>query len=317
MAEIAGLLPEWMVQAQEKGIVDAVVLTDGSERWSVSAGTAVGFMGCMESPSTGSVRVDKEWYVHLEVLSADPNMPHFLSNPGEVKRGKKIIRAAKGTPLFIQQAQGTQEFLPTSAKLGAECVIKPTGTTTVLDEANTLWYQISGSGWLPQDDVEEIEQYDLLKQGFLALEEHRRGDVMNSAFEDWIPAAFGSISQAAEQGADYKYYRVQPFYRGLMAKMDSNHDGKVTSEEVRQALTVRDPLVKAVVNRLVVKHHSEWFGGRSTGLWEGFYQDLDALAVNYCDKWQSDLEWMSQVPPFDKGEPVWHMHPVQSSFKKF
>lgn len=56
-----------------------------------------------------------------------------------------------------------------------------------------------------------------------------------------------------------------------MAEMESNRDGKVTAEEIRQALAVRDPLVKNVVNRLVVKHHSEWSKGRSTGRSEGFY----------------------------------------------
>ena len=92
--------------------------------------------------------------------------------------------------------------------------------------------------------------------------------------------------------------------------MDSNRDGKVTAEEIRQALAVRDPLVKNVVNRLIVKHHSEWYGGRSTGRWEGFYKDLDSIEVKYCEKWQADLEWMSKVPLFDKDEAVWHFHPV-------
>lgn len=95
-----------------------------------------------------------------------------------------------------------------------------------------------------------------------------------------------------------------------MAEMDSNHDSKLTEEEIRQALVVRDPLVRNVVNRLVVKHHSEWYGGRSTGRWEGFYKDLDAEEVAYCEKWQTDLEWMSGVLPFNNDEPVWHFHPV-------
>ncbi|MDI7660291.1 hypothetical protein QLZ26_09260 [Cronobacter universalis] len=60
----------------------------------------------------------------------------------------------------------------------------------------------------------------------------------------------------------------------------------------------------------MVKHHSEWCKGRSTGRWEGFYQALDPLELTYCEKWQADLEWMSQVPPFDKDEAVWHFHPV-------
>ncbi|MEQ0214767.1 hypothetical protein ABLV61_22205, partial [Klebsiella sp. GB_Kp058] len=126
----------------------------------------------------------------------------------------------------------------------------------------------------------------------------------------WIPQAFGAISRTAEQGAGYQYGLVPQFYRDLMAEKDSNRDGKVTAEEIRQALAVRDPLVKNVVNRLVVKHHSEWCGGRSTGRWEGFYKDLDSIEVKYCEKWQADLEWMSKVPLFDKDEAVWHFHPV-------
>ncbi|HCM2051871.1 TPA: hypothetical protein N3A37_004509 [Salmonella enterica subsp. salamae serovar 56:z10:e,n,x] len=92
--------------------------------------------------------------------------------------------------------------------------------------------------------------------------------------------------------------------------MDGDRDGKVTEEEIRQALVVRDPLVRHVVNRLVVKHHSEWCRGRSTGRWEGFYKDLDTDEVAYCEKWQTDQEWMSKVSPFNKDEPVWHFHPV-------
>jgi hypothetical protein len=163
---------------------------------------------------------------------------------------------------------------------------------------------------LPQSDVEEAGQYDLLKHGFLALEENSGGDVMESPYEGWVPQAFGTISQTAEQGAGYEYGLVPQFYRGLMAEIDSNKDGKVTAEEIRQALVVRDPLVKNVVNRLLVKHHSEWSKGRSTGRWEGFYKYLDSLEVKYCEKWQADLEWMSRVPTFDKDEAIWHFHPV-------
>ncbi|WP_233467519.1 hypothetical protein [Citrobacter sedlakii] len=116
--------------------------------------------------------------------------------------------------------------------------------------------------------------------------------------------------RSAEQGARYQYGLVPQFYRDLMAEMNSNRDGKVSAEELRQAMAVRDPLVKNVVNRLAVKHHSEWCGGRSTGRWEGFNKDLDSLEVKYCEKWQADLEWMSKVQPFNKDEAVWHFHPV-------
>ncbi|EPM1746857.1 hypothetical protein L9Y59_001189 [Klebsiella variicola] len=309
--EIQGLMPEWMQKAKQKGAFDAVELTEGTEEWKVSAGTPVGFMGCMESPGEGNQLVDREWFVHLEVLSTDSRMPGFLANPACVKGEKRSVLAPKGKSLFTRQdAAGQPVFTPTSARLGAQCLLSRELATPVADESQKWWYKVSGSGWLPQNDVEEVNQYDLEKLGFQALEESSGGDVMNSPYESWIPQAFGAISRTAEQGAGYQYGLVPQFYRDLMAEKDSNRDGKVTAEEIRQALAVRDPLVKNVVNRLVVKHHSEWCGGRSTGRWEGFYKDLDSIEVKYCEKWQADLEWMSKVPLFDKDEAVWHFHPV-------
>ncbi|HCB0645619.1 TPA: hypothetical protein MYL57_005723, partial [Klebsiella variicola subsp. variicola] len=309
--EIQGLMPEWMQKAKQKGAFDAVELTEGTEEWKVSAGTPVGFMGCMESPGEGNQLVDREWFVHLEVLSTDSRMPGFLANPACVKGEKRSVLAPKGKSLFTRQdAAGQPVFTPTSARLGAQCQLSRGAATPVSDESQKWWYKVSGSGWLPQNDVEEVNQYDLEKLGFQALEESSGGDVMNSPYESWIPQAFGAISRTAEQGAGYQYGLVPQFYRDLMAEMDSNRDGKVTAEEIRQALAVRDPLVKNVVNRLIVKHHSEWYGGRSTGRWEGFYKDLDSIEVKYCEKWQADLEWMSKVPLFDKDEAVWHFHPV-------
>ncbi|EPC5231982.1 pesticin C-terminus-like muramidase [Klebsiella quasipneumoniae] len=309
--EMQGLLPEWMQKAKQKGGFDSVELTGETEEWKVSAGTPVGFMGCMELPGEGNNLLDKEWFVHLEVLSTDPNMPGFLANPEKVKGDKRSVLAAKGSALFTRQdVTGQPVFTATSARLSAQCRLLRESAMPVADEAQKWWYKVSGSGWLPQSDVEEVSQYDLLKLGFQALEEDGNSDVMNSPYESWVPEAFGAISRSAEQEVSWQYGQVPQFYRDLMAEMGSNRDGKVTTEEIRQALAVRDPLVKDVVNRLVVKHHSEWCGGRSTGRWEGFYKDLDSLEVKYCEKWQADLEWMSKVPPFDKDEAVWHFHPV-------
>ncbi|EOE6915945.1 hypothetical protein ACT7BJ_003484 [Cronobacter turicensis] len=305
------LMPEWIRRAVQQGVYDEVVLTEKADDWTVSAGTPVGFMGCTESPSESSTLVDKEWYVHLEVLSTDSRMPAFLANPERVEGEKRWLLVGKGKTLYIRQdSEGGPDFTTTTARVSAQSLLSREAATPVADASQTWWYNITGEGWLPQSDVEEINQYDLVRQGFQPLEETGGGDVMNSPYEGWVPAAFGEISRSAEQGTEHQYSQVPAFYDELMREMDGNRDGKVTAEEVRQALTVRDPLVRTVVNRLVVKHHSEWCKGRSTGRWEGFYQDLDPLEVDYCEKWQADLEWMSQVPPFDKDEAVWHFHPV-------
>lgn len=41
------------------------------------------------------------------------------------------------------------------------------------------------------NDVEEVNQYDLEKLGFQALEESSGGDVMNSPYERWISRRLG------------------------------------------------------------------------------------------------------------------------------
>lgn len=88
------------------------------------------------------------------------------------------------------------------------------------------------SGWLPEKNLAEAGQYDFLKLGFQPLEESSSGDMTKSPYEGWVPEAFDSVSRAAEQGDEW-YEQVPPFYRELIAKMDVNHDGKVTEEEIR------------------------------------------------------------------------------------
>ncbi|EPN2628233.1 glycoside hydrolase family 19 protein [Salmonella enterica] len=308
--EIQALIPAWMQKAKAKGVFDQVQAGGETEEWQVSAGTPVGFMGCEEYPGKEGSQTEREWFVHLEVLSADPRMPAFLGNPEGVKGEKRTVRAPKGKILYTRQATAEQAtFSATSATLEAQYMLPRITTTPVMDASKQWWFNITGSGWLPETDVTEAGQYDLLKQGFQPLEENSGGDMVSSPYEGWVPEAFDSVSRAAAQGDEW-YEQVPPFYRELMVRMDSDQDGKVTEEEIRQALVVRDPLVRHVVNRLVIKHHSEWCGGRSTGRWEGFYRDLDTEETAYCEKWQSDLEWMSGVPPFNNDEPVWHFHPV-------
>ncbi|MDU4245149.1 MAG: EF-hand domain-containing protein [Varibaculum cambriense] len=215
-----------------------------------------------------------------------------------MKGENRTVLAPKGKILYTRRTtDGQATFTATPAILDAQRVLPREATTPVTDESKQWWFNITGSGWLPEKDLAEAGQYDFLKLGFQPLEESSSGDMTKSPYEGWVPEAFDSVSRAAEQGDEW-YEQVPPFYRELIAKMDVNHDGKVTEEEIRKALVVRDPLVRNVVNRLVVRHHSEWYGGRPTGRWEGFYKDLDTEEVAYCEKWQTDLEWMSEVSPF-------------------
>ncbi|WP_243428348.1 hypothetical protein [Leclercia adecarboxylata] len=110
--EIQELMPEWMQRAKQKGSFDSVELTGETEEWKVSAGTPVGFMGCTESPGEGNNLVDKEWFVHLEVLSTDTRMPGFLANPEGVEGDKRSVLAPKGKICLSGRITQDNRYLP-------------------------------------------------------------------------------------------------------------------------------------------------------------------------------------------------------------
>ncbi|ECC1562817.1 chitinase, partial [Salmonella enterica subsp. salamae] len=137
-------------------LFDSVHTVEDTEEWKVSAGTPVGFMGCEEYPGEESGQIQREWFVHLEVLSADPKMPAFLSNPEGVKGEKRTVLTPKGRLLYTRQTTAGQEtFTATSATLGAQCALPREATTPVTDESKQWWFNITGSGWLPEKDVTE------------------------------------------------------------------------------------------------------------------------------------------------------------------
>ncbi|ENR4362581.1 chitinase, partial [Salmonella enterica] len=106
----------WMQKAKERGVFNSVQAGGETDEWKVSAGTPVGFMGYEEYPGRESGQVEEEWFVHLEVLSADPGMPAFLGNPEGVKGEKRTVLAPKGKLLYTRQTtEGQETFTATSA----------------------------------------------------------------------------------------------------------------------------------------------------------------------------------------------------------
>lgn len=307
--EMYDLLPDWMAISADKGIFNDVVMTDEGDEWKVNAGAPLGFMGLTERPDSTEL-VKKEWFIHLECLSVDSRMPRFLSNPGRVQTDKRMLRAAKGELIYLQDDfRETPEFRETGVPLGAQQFLSRDSAIPFLDDAERWWYNVSGSGWLPQDKVLITEQFDLLSQGFTPLEETSNHDISETFRERWITTALELIASNAEQQNDIKFSFVPDNYRRLIAKLENSQFHVVN--EVCDALRIRHSLVRDVINRLIIRHHSEWFGGISSGRWSGFYKDLDRFDKKYCEKWQSDMEWMSQVEPFNQDEPIWHFHPIE------
>ncbi|MDK9605826.1 hypothetical protein QQF30_13875 [Lelliottia sp. V104_15] len=152
--------------------------------------------------------------------------------------------------------------------------------------------------------------YDWIKKGELVLVGAKIDVSATELREGWRRDTYSWLAERINPEKGMRQGMVSRYYRGMMDKLDTNHDGELSGRELFQAIHHPEMGVRKIVSRLAVKHDSEWFGGSSHHKWETFFQNYDPLRIKYMKQWCDTNEWMSQVPPFDKGQAVWHMHPV-------
>lgn len=298
-------LPVWMQHAVAKGTFDAVVKPEAP--LTINAGDAIGFLGEDIVPY-GTGRTSRSAYAHIEVLSADAGMPAFLDNPGQVKTGRKYIRVHPDAMLYTNTGN---TFTRTSTAVSKDMhIILPVDKCNPKQSDSKTYYQVGQQYWLYQDDVDVIEQYFLKELGFTALEEENTPDMAASLREGWMKSACQWLSKQVMPERGIQEQQMSRFYKGVVDKLDADHDGQLSGQELYVALQHPEMGVRDIVSRMVVRHESEWYGGSGHQKWAAFFQDYDRLRIDYAKKWLDDMEWMSQVEPFTSGKAVWHMHPV-------
>ncbi|MEB6335716.1 hypothetical protein [Serratia rhizosphaerae] len=301
-------LPFWMQKAVEQGIFDAV--TKPATALKISAGDAIGFLGEDIAPM-GRAKTSRSTYAHIEVLSADSRMPAFLDNPGKVTAGRKYIRVHPTAELYTLSGDTFSNTGNTGNPVEKDRhIILPVDKCNPKKSGGKTWYQVGQSYWLSQDDVDLIEQYNLKELGFTALVEETTSDMSASLQEGWMKSGFGRLAEQVRPERGIREQQMSSFYKGMIDKMDTDKDGQLSERELFAALQHPEMGVRDIVARMIVKHQSEWFGGSSHQKWTAFFQNYDALRINFAKKWLDDMEWMSQVEPFASGKAVWHMHPV-------
>lgn len=298
-------LPFWMQHAVTAGTFDSVAKP--VEKLEIKAGDAIGFLGEDIVP-VGMGQISSSTYAHIEVLSADSRMPAFLDNPGAVTAGQKFISIKPESLLYTNSGD---TFTQTSAKVGTDIHrILPTDKCNPKESGGKKYYQISEQSWLSQDEVEEVNQYDLKKQGFAALVQESTSDMSTSLTEEWVKGAFEAFSEQVVPGRGIHQQQVSEFYKAMIDRLDSDQDGDLSGVELYNAVHHPEMGIRDIAARLTVKHESEWYGGSSAPKWTKFFENYDPVRVDFAKKWLDDVGWMSQVEPFSEGEAVWHMHPI-------
>ncbi|WP_260467712.1 hypothetical protein [Pantoea dispersa] len=300
-------LPAWMQQAIAQGTYDAVATP--ATTCKVAAGDAVGYLAEDIAPD-GMQGVEKSTFVHIELLSTDSRMRDFLSNTAQVKGGQTYIHIHPES--FLYERSG-DTFTRTTGKVKKDIhqILPQDKCHPFTDSGGKRWFEIGEGAWLSEADVDaDIAQYDLMKLGFTAFEEPPTSDMTKSLHEGWIKSAFTQLAEWVRPERGIQEQQVSTWYKAILRKMDSDSSGDLSGAELYHAVHFPEMDVRDIAARMVVKHDSEWFGGSQHHRWKTFLQRTDPLYVSYVRQWFDDLEWMSLVPEFSSGEPVWHMHPV-------
>lgn len=300
-----GNLPDWMRQAVTQGTFDAVV--NPSEPLRIAAGDAVGFLAEDIAPA-GRCELAPSHFVHIEVLSVDPRMPYFLTNPGNVDAGTRYIRLGLHKPMYLRTGELFEAMNAITERDGGKLLERD--KCHPVEYGGKTYYQIRPHTWMCGDDVDEVRQFDLAAREFSALTENTTSDMKNSLKAGWMRDALGWFAERMNPDKGMRQGTMSRYYKGMVDKLDTDHDGMLSARELFAAVHHPEMGIRRLASRLVVKHDSEWFGGSAHHKWTTFFQDYDVLRMDYAKKWLDDCEWMSQVPAFSSGGAVWHMHPV-------
>lgn len=311
-------LPDWMAKAVESGSLDAVVIPP--EPVAIRAGEAIGFLARDDAPGKGSA-VLSDWFMHIEVLSNDTNMPAFLNNPGHLTKGTMYLEVQGNQPLYYCEEKGDKKtftVMDVTTSTDAGKLLRRDDASPFKDDAGITWYKLRPHTWMKQDAVKEIIQHDLKALRFTPLQQEPAKDFQQSLGEQWLGKAFSFIGGAIHPERALESQELSEYYSQIAKVLDANGDGKISSTEldlyrsaVLQGLRNRNEEVEMLLRRLIVKHESEWYGKSAHPRWQTLLASLPKDGQDYVKKWIDNHEWMSQVPALAKDEALWHFHPVE------
>ncbi|MBE3514437.1 EF-hand domain-containing protein, partial [Enterobacter cloacae complex sp. I2] len=274
-------IPAWMQEARKHDVFNQVVTVSGEDALPIKAGDVIGHLSLKEQPYG-----NPQYFCHLEVFSQDARMKDFLTNKAGVTKGVAELHTL-ADKMRWQHRDRDNSFVvagvggdpsPTTAER-----YTPETQCRRLEANGKTWYYIPGElAWMAAEDVERANQFDLEKRGFIPLEqEDAPQSIFQTPRESWLRQAFGRLEELARgETRDMYSSSYTEKYQKLLKQMDSNQDGVIDAGELWRFLHNRQPHIRYQVQRLVVKHHSEWLKDGTSALWQAA---LDEQAKKYPD----------------------------------
>ncbi|MFM5466106.1 hypothetical protein ACET66_19040 [Aeromonas simiae] len=254
----------------------------------ICAGETIGYLGLVETPGSLMGGKQSKHQVHLEVFTQDPRLDDVLANKAKTVGGTRYAKVPADLLLHEKQTQdGKTQWVATQAKSQAALVESP---QIEKDSAQLEWVGIGAGKYVKESEVELLSQHDWLKIGFKKVD----GSGSDGYLDPDAPPSF---------------------FNDLVKSFDTNKDGKLSSAEIRAAL--RNPKHKEQLQKLIVKHPSEWYEKSSSTAYAWLDKLKVALGLPEFDqlvdheKQRIDqLEWMQSATKLTLEKDSWYFSPV-------
>ena len=256
----------------------------------IAAGETVGFLGLMESPGSLLGGKQSKHQVHLELFTQDPRLDGVLANQAGTAGGTRYAKVPAGLTLYEKRES---QWVDSGRRSEATQLTAP----KVEKSGDSEWLCVKEGVYVDKAQVEMFSQHDWLKLGFKKVD--------------------GSGSDG------YLDPELAPaFFQELVRCLDTNQDGHLSGEELTAALVnpepiLRSPQSRARLQKLIVRHPSEWYD-KSAG---ASHQWLDKLKgqvakpefdqlVEHEKKRIDQLEWMQSASRLKLSRDIWHVWPL-------
>jgi len=208
------------------------------------------------------------------------------------------------------------QFEPRKAVSTLDTVVRLADARSAKDgvTGQLYWCTDQQESWLRDEDTKNLYRYDLASQGFEQVDIPTTGFKYlgeNRSRKGFIRKLIAVLHFAAKQEQRIAYGAMKYEYARLLEDIDAERE--YDARHMLSWLCV--PILRHSLNRLIIKHTSEW-AHFSHAMWEEEHlSDYRKNEPGEAEYWDTVLKNEVWIPDLDKSKvnlpaELWHMHPV-------
>ncbi|WP_105635308.1 hypothetical protein [Cronobacter dublinensis] len=284
---------------------------------SIKAGEAIGHLGCVRLPGAFiSSPLEEQYQTHIECFTDDRNLANFLTNPEQVGEDKPAFLKFIPNVTAYDYHSWPLQFEPRKAVSTLDTVVRLADARSAKDgvTGQLYWCTDQQESWIRDEDTKKLSRYDLASQGFEQVDIPTTGFKYlgeNRSRKGFIRKLIEVLHFAAKQEQRIAYGAMKYEYARLLEDIDAGRE--YDARHMLSWLCV--PILRHSLNRLIIKHTSEW-AHFSHAMWEEEHlSDYRKNEPGEAEYWDTVLKNEVWIPYLDKSKvnlpaELWHMHPV-------